>query len=114
MKDQVTIDEAIAMRGTEFIFMFNDGDTIKAYVKAFDPNVGLSCFTLEDETAAGHEMPPEENEDGRCVIGFNFKENPETLDAALRDLFAIRERGEFRPEDRNGFTGWGGANCSFK
>jgi len=51
----MNIQEAKAMEGTEFTFIFEDGDTIQAYVKKFDPEIGMSCYTLETETVMGYQ-----------------------------------------------------------
>lgn len=42
----ITIEEAIAMQGEGFTYVFSNGDTMKGYVKKFDPKVGLSCWSF--------------------------------------------------------------------
>ena len=52
------IEEAKAMQGTEFIYVYADGDEIPAFVKKFDPEVGLTCMSLEAETRDGYRGHP--------------------------------------------------------
>jgi len=93
------IKEAKSMLGTEFTYIYDDGDTIKAYVKAFDPKIGLSCFTLKTKTRDGYK---EENsnleEDGTwCVIGVDLIDGTgpaHTLQSALKWLKEIRDTGK--------------------
>ena len=47
------VEEARKMEGTEYIYYYSDGDSIPAYVKKFDPKVGLTCYTLEAKTKRG-------------------------------------------------------------
>lgn len=49
----MTIEEAKKMVGTEFTYIYSDGDSVRAYVKAFDPEIGLTCVTLDTVTARG-------------------------------------------------------------
>jgi len=50
----MTNEEIKAMVGTEFTYVFEDGDTVRAYIKAFDPKIGLTCFTLESKSRDGY------------------------------------------------------------
>lgn len=93
----ITIEEAIAMRGTEFEFEFNDGSTIQGYVKEFDPKKALSCWSFGLVTSTGFEFEPknkdEEAEGAICIIGFDLKEEPEKLKKALKILDEIKRTG---------------------
>jgi len=95
MAKKVTVKEAKAMLGTEFDYRFSCGDTIRAFVKAFDPKVGFSCFTIEGTTKNGYELH-EENAEGECVIGIKIK-NKDDLNEALDRLTEIRDDGVTGP-----------------
>ena len=49
----MTNEEAKEMQGVEFTYFYSDGDSINAYVKRYDPKIGLTCYTLETETRMG-------------------------------------------------------------
>jgi hypothetical protein len=54
----ISTEEAIKMQGVEFTYIFEDGDSIPAYVKKFDPETGkLTCYSLEAETEEGGPLP---------------------------------------------------------
>ena len=108
----ITPEEAKAMEGTEFIYEFSDGDTIPAFVKKFDPEVGLTCMTLATESTRDGYRPPLSQEieaDGTwCVMGYAFTRT--SLDAALAALTIIRDTGRCLA----GSTGSVGATqCAF-
>ena len=66
----ITIEEAKSLVGTEYIHVYGDGDEILAYVKAFDPEIGLTCYTLETETRRDQYSDEEADEDGTwCIYG---------------------------------------------
>jgi hypothetical protein len=72
----MTPEDAKKMEGTEFIYQYHDGDTVRAFIKKFDPEVGLTCMTLETESEygwrPGHGTHVED--DGTwCVVGYKFK-----------------------------------------
>ena len=107
----MTIEEAKKMEGTEFIFVYEDGDEIKAYVKKFDPKIGLTCMSLETESRDGWKGNPEtqHEDDGTfCVIGHDFKNG--SLNRALFTLDKIKSTGRFKPYISRG----GGVQCSFR
>jgi len=56
-----------SLEGTEFTYIFEDGDTIRAYVKKADPEIGVTCMTLETETAKGWK-PDDLEEDGTFAL----------------------------------------------
>jgi hypothetical protein len=98
------IKEAKSMEGTEFTYEFETGDTIKAYVKKFDPEKGLSCWALSFVTDEGHTFAPlnedEEKEGAFCVVGFDFILRPEEIDEALGRLEEIKTTGRLvRPKE---------------
>jgi hypothetical protein len=115
---KVTIEEAKAMLGTEFIYRADYGE-VKAYVKAFDPEVGLTCYSLEDITSDGWQPDPENVEvdaDGTwCVVGFDFTYEHHDIDDALTDLYYIKTTGVLAPAEvyPEGSRGFGNASCSF-
>ena len=91
----MNIQEAKAMEGTEFTFIFEDGDTVRAYVKKFDHEVGLSCYSLETETVMGYK-PSRVDEDGTwCLMRRDFRFSNGTLEFTLDELQGIKETGEY-------------------
>ena len=91
----MNIEEAKKMEGTEFIYQFSDGDTIPAYVKKFDPEIGLTCFSLQTETVKGWKPSPGSkhlDSDGTfCVLAVDFDNHP--LEKALMVLDEIQSTG---------------------
>ena len=68
MNEQVTVEEGLKMLGTEFLYIYPDGETVRGYVKAFDLKVGLSCFSLETKASRGWTGNPDEGVDSDPVI----------------------------------------------
>jgi hypothetical protein len=99
-KKLMTVEEAKGMLGTEFIYVTMDGDKMLAYVKAFDPEIGLTCWCDSPTTTDGEDLTVlwDDEEDGFCCIGHNFKYH--NIEDALVDLQEIRDTGELRPFDR--------------
>jgi len=94
------IEEAKAMEGVEFIYEYSDGDTVPAFVKKFDPEVGLSCLSLATETTRDGWTADEVEEDGTwCVIGVQLKfseyHSNHTMATALAVLAVIKEMGRY-------------------
>jgi len=89
----MTIEEAVAMQGTEFIYQFSDGDTIQAYVKKFDPEKGMSCWSFGLETENGFKFKPRTTDEAAevaiCVIGFDFRDSRDSIEEALTWLTEI-------------------------
>ena len=110
----LTIEEAMKMVGTEFTYIYSSGESIRAYVKAFDPNIGLTCETLETVTIQGYEGKfSKPNPDGTwCVVGFNFKREPESIELALRDLEEIAKTGNLDISTKDIFNK-GNTSCAF-
>ncbi len=98
MNDKMlTVEEAIKMQGVEFTYVFEDGDEIQAYVKKFDPEIGLTCMSLEAETRDGWEEQNEnrKEEDGTfCVVSIKI-DNYYDLTKALHFLTKIRDNKSF-------------------
>jgi hypothetical protein len=105
------IEEAKKMEGTEFTYEFEDGDTIRAYVKKFDPDRGLSCWSFSLETDGGQIIEilneDEDKEGACCLIGFDFTVYAEDLPAALDLLEGVKNTGRFTASGEKGlfFTG---------
>ncbi|KKS16773.1 MAG: hypothetical protein UU74_C0033G0005 [Candidatus Woesebacteria bacterium GW2011_GWA1_41_7] len=97
----MTPEEMKLMIGTEFTYIFEDGDSIPAYIKAFDPEIGLTCMTLDTETKEGWKPGPGSSvleADGTfCVIGVRFKKC--TLQCADNILTYIKETGEYKQSE---------------
>lgn len=112
----ITVEEALAMRGTEFTYYDKDGSYIKAFVKEFDPKVGLSCYTLETCFNDGWK-PNMVGEDGSfCVIGCHIGKNS-TLEEALEKLTVIKETGQYTYRQcynkASEYTFLNGPKCAF-
>jgi len=91
------IEEAKKMEGAEFTYKFEDGDTIRAYVKKFDPDKGLSCWSFSLKTDGGQIIETlnedEEKEGACCLIGFDFTVYDEDLPRALDLLEEVKNTG---------------------
>lgn len=100
----LTVEEAIKMRGTEFIYVFEDGDVIGAYVKEFTPEVGLSCHALSDITNKGYTFPESAKDDNGevCLMGYNIEKNS-ILEEILIVLEGIKNTGMHFQEIRSDF-----------
>jgi hypothetical protein len=117
MSKKVTIEEAKGMLGTEFTYVFGDGDEVRAYVKAFDPKVGLTCYSLETKTKRGW-CPADMGDEVRaydvdpdgtfCVKAHDFSKKGHPLYEALEDLAIIRDKGKYWAG-----LGFGGVSCAF-
>lgn len=94
----MTPEEAKEMIGTEFVYVFEDGDTIPAYVKMFDPEIGFTCLSLETQTAEGWKPEKDDpglEEDGTfCVIGYDSDNYSHVMETALKCLTEIKETGK--------------------
>ena len=107
----MTPEEAKAMVGTEFDYVYSDGDRVRAYVKKFDPEVGLTCMTLDTETARDGYRHSDSEEDGTwCVMGYKF---PKGLARALLALQIIKDTGEYEVGSVGGMARVGDASCAF-
>jgi len=92
------IEEAKKMEGTEFTYIFEDGDTIQAYVKKFDQKVGLTCLSLTTQTKDGWKPNDKEfiEADGTfCVIGAR------SIPKCMAILEGIKEKG-YHTQENNG------------
>ena len=120
-KFKMTEEEALAMVGTEFTYVYEDGDTIQAYVKKFDKDIGLTCITLETQTRDGWTggIQTQKEDDGTfCVIGLDFRFSSMTLEDAYADLIQIRDSGKMcvrklRGWKKDTLSIGGGASCAF-
>jgi len=116
----MTIEDARKMVGTEFYYICPPAGKVKAYVKAFDPKIGLTCVTLETATSEGRRPKRWEakvEEDGTwCVAAFDFQLSPSSLYRALADLAEIAETGALDPVSRADFNEGAGLppSCAFK
>lgn len=108
----MTPEQAKKMVGTEFIYVFEDGDEVAAYVKAFDPEIGMTCYSLEPKTKYGW-IPPRNKDtlsDGTfCVYGASVK-MAGSMAQAYKNLEKIRLTGRHFVEPMT-FSAFAG--CSF-
>ena len=87
------------LEGTEFIYHFEDGDTIKAYVKKVDLEIGITGMSLETETSMGWKPSKLVEEDGTfCVFAFNFKDTSLKVEEACRRLENLLETREYHED----------------
>lgn len=101
----MTIEEAKKMVGTEFIYKYSSAeDTVRAYIKKFDPIVGLTAITLDTKTEIGGWKPTDPfimEEDGTwCVIGVDIAVHG--LQCALDYLSEIKATGMYVTKRSNG------------
>jgi hypothetical protein len=106
------IEEIKAMVGTEFTYMFEDGDTIPTVIAAFDPDIGFTCLASDTLiTRDGYDFSKRVDENGNmCMVGIN-RDNYDTLAEFLEEVSEhttkIAEEGFYQIE-------FGGqASCSF-
>ena len=91
----MNLKEAKEMEGTEFTYVFEDGDEIRAYVKKFDPEIGLTCMSLETKTRDGwgpRLASHREADDTFCVTAVDCRRMKKEV--ALRILQEIRDTGK--------------------
>ena len=109
-KKQVTIEEGIAMQGTEFTYIMGPY-RVKTYIKMFDPERGFAAMALDKTAECGMLLPLDEN-DETCIGAYNFQTNPDRLELTLKHLTTIRDTGELNPSAEVDPFG-GTPSCSF-
>jgi len=114
-RKQLTIVEAMGMEGTEFDYEFEDGDTIRAYIKKFSPLVGCTCFTLEPETKSGWEPSDEDTtfeQDGTyCIYGAEV--GRDGLQKILEDMYEMKKGFYSMKSEDIVDMSIGSVNCAF-
>ena len=89
----MTPEEMKAMEGTEHTYIFEDGDTIPAYVKRFDIETGeLSCWSFSLITDRGVKIRPlnkDEYKEGACCL--QIRKNHDASSLLLEE---IRDTGK--------------------
>jgi len=113
MEKTAMMEEAMAMKGVQFSYVLYDGSTIESFVKAFDPAIGLTCYSLQTTAELGYtDVTGWADADGTfCVIAFDFKQRPVDIELALNVLAEIAATGKFMvPKDDCGI---GMPSCSF-
>lgn len=113
-KNTFTLEDAIAMRGTEFVYEWPNGEQIKAYVKEFNPDIGMTFWTLEEKGSYGWKGQPgtEHDPDGTwCLVGVDLKKNPDSLEYCMEVLEEISKTGMRKPGES--VLGFGTSTCSF-
>lgn len=99
--NEVTIEEAKKMIGTEFVYVTNDGATVPAYIKKFDPEIGLTALSLDTKLSDGYCPRAEElktESDGTfCILGINFSiPGHRNLHDVLSLLHEIKTTGKYK------------------
>lgn len=98
----MTLKEMKAMEGVEFTYIYSNGDTIPAYIKKFDPKIGLSAFTLATKTRDGWASLKTVKEDGTwCCASYNLKnrvgkDRTDTLKRISKFLTQIKNTGKYQ------------------
>lgn len=99
-----------AMEGTEFIYVFEDGDTMPAYIKKVDMEEGkATCWSFSLTTEKGHTFKPlnsDEEAEGACCL-LVCKD----LTDVNRYLTEIAETGRYVKTITHAFGGFSG--CVF-
>ena len=113
------IDEIKEVEGTEFIYEYEDGDTILAFVKKFNAKIGLTCMTLMTETVRDRWKGQRLEEDGTwCIMSATFKgaKSSNVMEYARRVVEIIKETGHYK-QGASGLTNDnnnGIPNCPFR
>jgi len=94
MKKQVmSPEEIMSFQGTEFTYVFSDGDTMPAYIKKIDLDKNLmSCWSFSLTTDQGYEFKPindEEEIEGACCVV-----SPNTLNRIIKTITEIKSTGK--------------------
>lgn len=110
----LTVDEARAMRGTEFNYFIKKGVFISAFVKEFYPGVGLSCYSLAESFSDGSVPRNAEADGSACMVGIKITSQRD-LDYSLKVLSMIRDTGEYWAGSAMGHKSicGSGVSCSF-
>jgi len=103
----ITIEEALALQGTDFTYYFNDGDSMLTYVKKFDPEVGLSCWAYSFITDRdGHVFKPKNAEEflegACCNVSYNMKTHPHSYAAMMQTLAEIKHTRSYTQSETVG------------
>lgn len=111
-KNLMSIEEAKKMVGTEFIYE-TSVYKIRSYVKAFDPTIGFTCYSLD--TVDELDFSPSlickldlSDDDTFCVVAYNFDVHP--IEEALEDLQIIKYTGRLGDK---GIPEYGAPSCAF-
>lgn len=112
----LTIEEAKALVGTEFTYFMQEGVSVPAFVKKFDPEIGFTCISLDTEFSNGWKPAKYQTsieEDGTFCVVSNDLRNPKNrklrMEQVLDALTRIRDTGEYRHAVSRGVPA-----CSFK
>lgn len=99
----MNLEEAKEMQGTEFTYIYKDGDTVPAYIKKFDPEVGMTCMTMATETRDGWSPDSDLEEDGTwCIMGYPTN-TEEDMQECLEVMQEIKETGTRTSSNTSGF-----------
>ena len=99
-----TNEEAKALRGTEFIYVFKDGDTIPAFIAEVDLKKGLTLKALEQFTTRDQyqlwddsdiKYNPENYDNVSCIV---VGETPNALEKIQKRLNDIVNTGYYKGE----------------
>lgn len=69
-----TNEEAKALRGTEFIYEFEDGDTVPAFIAEVDFEIGLTCKALAEYTT---------RDNWRIWTDYTLEDDPKNYDNVI-------------------------------
>lgn len=94
----MTPEEIMSFQGVEFTYVFEDGDTMPAYIKKIDLNRNImSCWSFSLVTDQGYEFDPlndEEKLEGACCLA-----SPYTLKNIITILTLIKMNKLFKVKE---------------
>lgn len=99
----MTPEEIKAMVGTEFTYVFSDGETVPAFVAAADSKIGLTCKALEQVADRGFCIWDDASKrsdpsgyDNVVCINLSYKNNKlHTLEHMIDRLTKIKRDGKW-------------------
>jgi len=105
----MTTEEIMSFQGHEFTYVFEDDDTMPAYIKKIDlAEELLTYWSFSLVTDTGHKFTPlndEEETEGACCLG-----KEDTLAGIIKILTEIKNTGKYLPQQTSpGFF----AGCPF-
>jgi len=97
----MTIEEIISFQGHEFTYVFEDEDTMSAYIKKIDLDKKIMTYwSFSLVTDNGYEFYPlndEEETEGACCLGYE-----DNLAGIIKILTEIKTTGKYLPIQTNG------------
>lgn len=108
----MTLEEMKAMVGTEFIYVYTDGDEIPGIVAAIDPEIGFTCLGTSEGTTTrdGYDFSDKIDENNNhCLIGLPADYIGGFMEYVSSRLEEIKKTGRYRAKA----SMTGSPSCSF-